>query len=366
MKILRRPVKAVFVITSLIIVATLLAAYCSTFISPVNFPLAAFFGLAYPVFFWLNISVLVFWALKRSRWFWPVFIVLLLGAPIHLRVFQLNVFNTKPKSERYLKVMSYNVQLFNWYNWRDNIKLRNQMFNQLNTNEADIFCFQEFFHSTEGNRFITRDTLVQFLEAKHVHDAYTHEMYEVQFYGIATFSKYPFINKGIIEFPNDKNNICIWSDIVVEGDTMRIYNAHLCSVRLSEDDYQFIDDINEKPGVFEKSKAGIIYRRLKSAYVKRAWQSQLVKDHMQKCPYPIIFCGDFNDTPVSYTYSVFNGFLNDAFRNGGSGMGTTHIGNIPFLRIDYIFTSPGLVTTDYQRLPEELSDHHAIQCKVWY
>lgn len=366
MKILRRPVKAIFVIASLMLILLLLASYSSTLFSPADFPIAAFFGLAYPVIFWLNIGALGFWALKRSRWFWPVFIVLLIGSPIHLRVFQLNIFNSKPQSERHLKVMSYNVQLFNWYNWRDNIKLRNQMFDQLKANEADIFCFQEFFHSTEENRFITRDTIVKFLDTKHVHDAYTHEMYEVQFYGIATFSKYPFIKKGIIEFPNDKNNICIWSDIVVEGDTMRIYNAHLCSIRLSEDDYQFIEDVNAAPGVFEKSKAGIIYRRLKNAYVKRAWQSQLVEEHMLNCPYPIIFCGDFNDTPVSYTYSVFNRFLNDAFRNGGSGMGTTHIGNIPFLRIDYIFTTPELVSTDYKRLPEELSDHHAIQCKVWY
>jgi len=366
MKKLRRPIKAVFVLATLFAIALLLLAYSAAFISPATFAWPAFFGLAYPLILILNIGVLTFWVLKRSKWMWPILMVLLFGLPLHLRAFQVNIFNQKPTSGRHLKVMSYNVRLFNWYNWRENIKERNLIFDQLNREQADIYAFQEFFHSTEENRFPTKDTLVKFLDAQHVHDAYTHEMYDVQFYGIATFSKYPFIKKGVIEFPNDKNNICIWSDIVVDGDTLRIYNAHLCSIRLSEDDYQFIDDLNEQPGVFEKSKAGIIYRRLKNAYIKRAWQSELVKAHMQSSPHPIIFCGDFNDTPVSYTYQVFSSFLKDSFKNGGSGLGSTYIGNIPLMRIDYIWTSPELGTSDYERLPEKLSDHRAIQCKVWY
>ena len=38
---------------------------------------------------------------------------------------------------------------------------------------------------------------------------------------------------------------------------------------------------------------------------------------------PVILCGDFNDTPASYTYRTVKGDLTDGFRDCGSGFGYT-------------------------------------------
>ena len=42
---------------------------------------------------------------------------------------------------------------------------------------------------------------------------------------------------------------------------------------------------------------------------------------MKSCPYPIIICGDFNDTPVSYAYQQLGDNMIDAFLESGNGIG---------------------------------------------
>jgi endonuclease/exonuclease/phosphatase family metal-dependent hydrolase len=78
-------------------------------------------------------------------------------------------------------------------------------------------------------------------------------------------------------------------------------------------------------------------------------------------------CGDFNDTPNSYTYHQIAKNLNDAFQEAGSGIGTTYIGAIPFLRIDYILYSPEFFTPLFFRIiPKKLSDHFPISSALRY
>jgi len=366
-KIFRKTLKVAVLVVTVLSVVSLILAYTSTFISPAKTPEIAFFGLGYPVILAFNLLFLIFWIIKQSRWGWIILVSLLIGTPIHLRFFQFNFAdNTEDSDATTLRVLSYNVELFGWYHWRSNIQRRNQMFDQIDRNRADIYCFQEFFYTNVPNRFDTRDSLTALLDAPHYHDHYTHEMYNVQFYGIATLSKYPIVDRGVIEFPNDKNNICIFSDLLVDDEIIRVYNGHLCSIRFSGDEHEFVGDLQSDPGLLERSKVARIYLRLKHAFQKRAWQAELIRNHMADCPYPIIFCGDFNDTPVSYAYNVFNELLTDVFRSRGRGIGNTYIGNFPSFRIDYIFTSPEFGHTHFKVLPEELSDHRAIWGEVSY
>ena len=46
--------------------------------------------------------------------------------------------------EKNVKVLSYNVRLFNNYNWIKNIK-PDTIYNYLNNKKADIVCLQEFY-----------------------------------------------------------------------------------------------------------------------------------------------------------------------------------------------------------------------------
>jgi endonuclease/exonuclease/phosphatase (EEP) superfamily protein YafD len=99
---------------------------------------------------------------------------------------------------------------------------------------------------------------------------------------------------------------------------------------------------------------------MKSAYIKRAAQIETVAEYIRKSPYPVIFCGDFNDTPVSYSYRQINNELQDAFVDAGTGLGQTHTHILPLLRIDYIFHSKSLMAVDQKTINKDYSDHFPV------
>ena len=43
---------------------------------------------------------------------------------------------------------------------------------------------------------------------------------------------------------------------------------------------------------------------MKSSYINRANESKKIKNHIKSSPFPVIVCGDLNDTPISFTYST--------------------------------------------------------------
>lgn len=367
MRSLRKLIKATAICCTVLVCASLLIAYSAGYISPAKNAYIAFFGLAYPIFLFLTLLTGLFWLVKRSRWAWVVLGVILIGLPVHAKFFAFSPTNkTQAEDQQSLSIISYNVELFGWYYWGSNIERRNKIFNQLAKNPADIYCFQEFFYTNVPGRFDTRDSLTALLETPHYFDHYTHHMHDVQYYGIATLSKYPIVNEGVIEFPNDKNNVCIFTDVQTEDQIIRIYNAHLCSIRFSSEEHEYAGQLQADPGAIEKTKIARMVRRLKTAFEKRAWQAELVRKHMDECPYPIIYCGDFNDTPTSYAYNVFSNKLNDLFINRGNGIGGTYVGNFPSFRIDYIFASQHFSPLQLEVLPQELSDHRAVYGRVGF
>ena len=69
---------------------------------------------------------------------------------------------------------------------------------------------------------------------------------------------------------------------------------------------------------------------------------------MKESPYPIIVCGDFNDTPLSFTYKKIKSNLIDSFTISGSGIGDSYV-KIPMLRIDYIMHDNKFKSYNYQK-----------------
>jgi endonuclease/exonuclease/phosphatase (EEP) superfamily protein YafD len=101
---------------------------------------------------------------------------------------------------------------------------------------------------------------------------------------------------------------------------------------------------------------------LRSAFEKRADQARRVVEHLKTSPYPVIVCGDFNDTPMSYTYNQFQLLLLDAFRQSGLGLGSTYVGKLPAGRIDYLFYSAMLSVSHFKIQKQTRSDHRAVSC----
>lgn len=361
--IFRILIKNSFLIVAYFVFILLIISLLSPLISPHSFWFPAFAGLGFPYIYICYLVIFVFILFRRYKKHILIFLPLLLyGGYIACGFYHPGFFNSKAPESGTLKVLSYNVRLFDLYNWKSNHINRNQIFKFLQKENADILCFQEYYYQNDGT-FPTTDTLVKFLTAKNVHASYPSVNKEKYFFGIATFSKFPIVNKGEITF-NGTSNLCLYTDILLFGDTVRIYNNHLESVRLGSEDYQFFDKLDFKVDSSEVKDTKNIMRRLNRAYEKRSIQVDKISAHIASCPYPVIVCGDFNDTPVSYAYHCMSSGLKDAYCEAGKGIGSTYNGKLPLLRIDFIFHSPTFKAYNF-RIPQiDLSDHFPVVCLI--
>ena len=332
------------------------------YISPKTFWPLAFFGISFPVLLLLNFVFIIFWGMQMRWWALVSSIVVLLSVNNVLGNLQFHI-SEKTTNNNDIKVMDYNCMLFDLYNWSHNKQSRKIIFNMLQEESPDILCLQEFYTSEQPKDFHNADTLVSFLKTKNIHAEYTTTLREFDHWGVATLTKYPIVRKGKIVFETRSNNICIYTDVLINTDTVRIYNLHLASISFGKKEYKFIDDLNNneyKDSNLVKSKS--IVKRLRDGFLKRAEQADMVAQHMATCKYKIILCGDFNDTPSSFAYYTLSKNLNDAFKKSGSGIGKSYHGSLPFLRIDYILYSSDFKSYNYKRYPESLTDHYPISC----
>jgi endonuclease/exonuclease/phosphatase family metal-dependent hydrolase len=337
----------------------LLLSYVAPLVSPEDFWFIAFFGLAYPILVILNILFVIYWAIQLEKRAIYSLLVILAGWVQLNSFFQISFSTTVEPSKKRMKVMSYNVKVFDLYNWTHNKETRDEIFSLINTEASDIMCFQEFF-SRDSSEYNNLDSLLSFQKAKYAHVEYTTTVKRIHHWGIATFSKYPIVSKGKVDFGYASNNICIYTDVKAGNDTIRIYNMHLQSIAFGADDYQYMEDLekNKETEDIEHSKS--IGKRLKKAFIKRAKQADLIQASIAKSPHPVIVCGDFNDTPASYTYSTIADGLKDAFVEAGNGFGKSYTGKFPSFRIDYILHSEQFKASDFRTIQVELSDHYPI------
>ena len=88
--------------------------------------------------------------------------------------------------------------------------------------------------------------------------------------------------------------------------------------------------------------------RLTENNIVRASQVDTLAKMVAASPYPAIVCGDFNDTPVSYTIHKMTRDLSDVFREVGRGFSHTYRGFFDMLRIDYIMCSSEFTPISYE------------------
>jgi endonuclease/exonuclease/phosphatase family metal-dependent hydrolase len=351
------------VLLNWLVALLLLVSVLASYINPAFAWIIALIGIAYPYILVINLLFILYWLLVFDRAILISLVVILAGYPVLRNHFQFTWSPPPPlKEANSFKFLSFNTRLFDVYGWTDRIDTRTRIFNLIKKEAPQILCIQEFYTSTSRSGFNSLDSLKALQQSPYVHVAYTATKWGTDHWGIATFSSFPIIRKGNILFNEITNNICIYSDIKINQDTIRVYNIHFQSNRFRKEDYEFLDKPDEQKDKLLASKN--IINKIKTASVKRSKQVDAVANHIESSPYPVIICGDFNDPPSSYTYNRISGDLKDAFVESGSGFGNTYNGLIPLLRIDYILHSPQIRSTDFKTVKQNLSDHFPITCKM--
>lgn len=341
----------------------LLLSYLAQYISPLKFWPLAFAGLAYPVFLLLNLFFVLFWGVFLKKYILISLIVIALGFNQIQSYLNISGKSRTLAFEKSLKVMSYNVRLFDLYNWKNESGkvTREEIFKLFSEEAADILCLQEYY-SGAGKNADFADSICLHAGYKYKNVELINNQYAHLPYGLAVFSKYKIVGTSRIEFDNSYGNFGQVCDVLVGNDTIRLLNMHLESVKFGKEDYNFVNDITNDPGKNENLKQGLIaiVRKIKKAYIRRAPQIEKIAEYANSSPYPVILTGDLNDTPVSYCYKLLSDQLDDTFVEAGKGFGQTHSQMLPFLRIDFIFHSPVLKVLDHKTLDKDYSDHYPV------
>lgn len=357
-------------LVGLIPVGILALGYYAIHVDPLEskfFPLLAY-GLPYIVL--VNIISSVFWFFIKSWKIGVLNIAILFGGYSYIsRFYAIGSEDTSIESD--LSIVSYNVRVFDMINAFELPRetIRDSIFNFLDNTEADIFCFQEFYHDRRNPQFVGLDQIMSFTKTKHVVSTSPKKTSNERYYGCFIFSKHPIIDHGLVEISTGElhEGKCIYADIQQSDSAIiRVYNFHLASIRYQEPEYEFVENIGPNIKFDDENKeTGIrVAKMFLNAARRRSKELDIVLNHAKSSPYPTVLCGDLNDTPTSNAYHKIRSLFLDAFQQAGKGFGKTYSGRMPSNRIDYIFHTEHFQTLQFEIQNEVLSDHRAIKASL--
>lgn len=327
-------------VITLVVVALFLTTLFVPSLDPRQHGEVSTLGLVAPIIYAMQAALTLYWIVR-----WRPFIAVMMVFVSLLGVFQLSLFyklelrrvysepNLKPRyDKKALKVMSYNVRSFIDDNRERQLDSIVKIIKAVN---PDILCLQEMGFSDIA------DSLLEPLKPM------PHSLSRVNL-SPAIYSRYPIIKASRM----DTLKNFVWADIVIKKDknnedTIRVFNNHLHSTAIRRDDSNYIENHEYLEGD-SLGKVHSMVKRLTENNRVRAEQADTLAALVAASPYPVIVCGDFNDTPVSYTYRTVARKLNDPYRKVGRGYSHTYRGFFDMLRIDYIFYSDEFEALSYE------------------
>ena len=313
----------------------LLLSYLLPYISPNTIPFFAILSLLVPVLIIINLIFVIYWIIKLKKQYFLSAFVLLIGWCFSSPFYKITGENSSLNDD--VKVMSYNVRMFNYYKWSEDTTLEKQIVDFITDKKPDILAIQEFYDSDSINFTYP----YKFIKTKS----------KTNKFGLAIYSKYKIINSGSLDLKNSANNI-IFADIIKQKDTIRVYNLHLESLK-----------INPHKGNLGQENSEKLLKRLENSFKKQANQTEKFLTHEQQWKGKKIICGDFNNTSYSWVYNQISKNKKDAFILAGKGFGKTFNYWFP-MRIDFIFTDETLKINQFQTFSVKYSDHFPIQAKI--
>jgi endonuclease/exonuclease/phosphatase family metal-dependent hydrolase len=327
--------------------ALTLICYLSVFISPDFFWVFGFISLMIPLILVIHLVLLILNIPRIRKAFFFHLAALIVGLAFISASYSISSNDKGGK----LKVLSYNVRVFNNYSSlrNENYKSSKKMIGWALDNNAQVKCFQEYYNNDKSDIFNVR-TQMEKSGWKYHHEKIMLQDKSKAEFGIIIYSKYPIVNKGEISSDEGRFLNSIYADIKIHDDTIRVYNTHLESMAINEENVVSTERL-------ARSYVDTGYR-LKNGFISRARQVKALTAHIKTSPYKTILCGDLNEVPYSYAYFTLRNLLHNAFEKAGNGFGFTYNGKLFFLRIDNQFYSPDIsIHSFHTHRNADFSDH---------
>ncbi len=307
-----------------------------------------------PLVLLVNTILLIYLLVRGSGYFFYPLAICIIGLLFLNRTVALH--NTG-EADHELEVLSYNVRVFNVYSHlnTDFVSSRKTI-DWVEKRDDDIKCLQEFYVQPGSEIFSTIKTISRKNPYFHFEPTVTNS--KGGQFGMAIFSKYPIIHRGSLQVSESPYNGILYADVVKDEDTVRIYNVHLQSMSIDEQELT-----NSNRETIASNLKQLVFQ-LKYGFIRRAAQIDNLCKHLERSPYPVILAGDLNDMPYSYSYQKLKKYLHSSFENGGRGFGFTFNGKLSFLRIDNQFFSEGITLSKFEtHRTVKYTDHFPISAE---
>ena len=299
-------------------------------------------GLFVPFLITLNIALVIYWLIKRKKFFLISASLLLLGYFLLQPIYKFNRSSIGSLGNE-LSIMTFNTRDFDIRGSLGKENVDSLILDFVTKEDADIVCFQEFHHAMKHRKELKQYPyqFVDFIYGKNSGRV-------IQ----AIYSKYPILQLKLIEFPKSANS-ALYADIVMKKDTIRIYNLHLQSFKISPE-----------VSTIKNQDSKRLVGRLSKVLKLQKEQADIIKDHYNNTNYKKILVGDFNNTQFSNIYRIVKGDFQDSFVEAGEGFGRTYdLKGMP-LRIDYILADDSFEVLGHQNYDVKLSDHYPVKATL--
>ena len=313
-------------------------------------------GMLFPIILIVNVIVLLAWVLFRWRRAWIQVTGLILAIPAIRIYLPLHFSSDAPPG--CIKVISYNVACYSVTDNYDNPY--DSIYAYLKRQNADIVCVQEDV-SLSRKVLASYDELYPYNDTLHVNRPASHYIN-----ALGIHSRYPILRKERLPLESEANGAAAFF-LLIDRDTVVVVNNHLESTHLSLKDRKDYTDIISGDADRNAAKAGTLklLDKVSVAMVRRARQAEMVHEYVERYRrrYPVIVCGDFNDTPISYARRTIADGLTDCYVETGNGLGISYNRKGFYFRIDQMMCSKHF--TPYHCYVDnhiEASDHYPVVC----
>ncbi|MFI3279927.1 MAG: endonuclease/exonuclease/phosphatase family protein [Rikenellaceae bacterium] len=334
----------VMLVVSLLCFVAISLTLVTSYYDPAKSWLFPVMGLITPAVYIATLLLALYWVIRWRLLYASLLILpLLVGIPGISRYYKIETSKVyaEPSRRGTIRLTSYNIREFVNDDQQLSTREMAEYFDEL---KPEVICLQEFVPKRMSEE-----------DEPEIFKKYN----RVKLKELAIFTRYNILDSSENLISEEDDSGCaMWADLQIGTDTIRLYNIHLQSTAITVYDNDYISNMEFISDSLSDDRFMSMLSRFRQSAIGRSSQADTVALSIKESPHRVIVCGDFNDTPNSYTYRKIAHGLQDSFQEAGTGYSYTFRGFMNLLRIDYILVEKPTQVLSYEVTDSlRLSDH---------